>query len=239
MEKEKHPKLKKALRKIITILEVLFFMFLFGTIIVLIVLTVQHYNGIANTSNNTVTNSSNFSSIGDTIKDIATIFTCITASFSLLVASLVRREAAQNRKSDRELDINQRWFKNLIIDRHLNDSLLFFSECENLVDSLQDLVKKRESLSCQEYDAKCKSEIVSPFTTKYTSIQYGLVSDMSIIDEDNSNEIKTLFEKFQDDYTSEIEKIAPNYNKMKNYVYDTRQQLLSILKQFDLSYTPK
>ena len=60
MEKEKHPKLKKVLSIIIIILEVLFFMFLFGTIIVLIVLTVQHYNGIANTSNNTVTNSSNF-----------------------------------------------------------------------------------------------------------------------------------------------------------------------------------
>lgn len=230
MNHEKHPKLRKTLHIVVTILQALFFVFLFGTIIVLIMLAIQHYN-------NADTNTPSY--IEDTIKDIATIFTCITASFSLLVASLVRRESAQNRKKDRELEINQRWYNSLVIERHLDNTLKFFSNCINLVEKLKNLDETRESLSYHDYGLKCKTEIISPFTSEYTSVQYGLVSDIRIIDDNVSTNVNTLFERFQDNFLGEIDKKSPNYNMMKSYVYTTRQNLLSILKQFDLSYIPK
>ena len=112
MKNEKIPWYKNVVKKIISVLLVIFFLVLLATIIFLIVLAVQHYNN--NISNQSTT------SIEDTIKDIATILTCITASSSLLIASLVRRESAQNRIKDKEIAINQKWYNTLVIERHLD-----------------------------------------------------------------------------------------------------------------------
>lgn len=231
MKEEKFSRLKKAVHITITVLQVLFFIFLFVTVAFLILLAVRHYD-------NNITNKST-TYIEDTIKDVATIFTCLTASFSLLVASLVRRESAQNRIKDKEIAINQKWYNSLVIERHLDESLNFFSDCLDLVDKLKILNETSESLPIKDYNSKCKTEIISPFTLAYTKAQYGLVSDVLIIDSDISNQIDKLFQEFQDSFLVEIDKRTPDYNKMIRQVYSTRKELLSQLKQFDLSYIPK
>lgn len=231
MKKAKHPMLKKAFHKIISIIQIVFFVFLFVTVAFLIFLAVYHYN-------NNITNKST-TYIEDTIKDIATIFTCLTASFSLLVASLVRRESAQNRIKDKELAINQKWYNSLVIERHLDKTLNFFSDCINLIETLKNLNETSESLPIKEYNSKCKTDIISPFTSSYTTVQYGLVSDILIIDREVSNQIDELFQGFQDDFLLEIDKRNPDYNKMIRQVYSTRKELLTQLKQFDLNYIPQ
>ena len=231
MKKEKHPKIKTALSISITVFKTLFFISLFATIVFLIILAVWHYNN--NISNKSTTY------IDDTIKDIATILTCITASFSLFVASLVRHESAKNRIIDKEIAINQKWYNSLIIDRHLDETLKFFSGCINNIDDLKLLNESSESLSIKEYNSKCKAKIVLPFTSAYTKVQYGMVSDILIIDNDVSAQIDKLFQTFQDNFLIEIDKKTPDYNKMKREVYSTRKELLIILKQFDLSYIPQ
>ena len=231
MNEEKFPRLKKAFYVIITVLQYLFFIFLFVTVIFLVILSVRHYN------NNIANQSTTY--IEDIIKDVATIFTCLTASFSLLVASLVRRESAQNRIKDKEIAINQKWYNSLVIERHLDESLDFFSNCLNLVDKLKTLNETSETLPIKEYNSKCKAEIISPFTLSYTKAQYGLVSDVLIIDSNTSNQIDKLFQEFQDGFLLEIDKKTPDYNSMIRQVYAARQELLTLLKQFDLSYIPK
>ena len=231
MKKERHPKIKSALSICITIFKTLFFISLFATIVFLIILAVWHYNN--NISNNSTTY------IEDTIKDVATILTCITASFSLFVASLVRHESAKNRIIDKEIAINQKWYNSLIIDRHLDETLQFFSDCINNIDDLKLLNESSESLSIKDYNSKCKTEIILPFTSAYTKVQYGLVSDVLIIDNDVSSQIDKLFQTFQDNFLVEIDKKTPDYNKMKRDVYSTRKELLTFLKQFDLSYIPQ
>lgn len=228
MKNEKIPWYKNVVKNIISVLLVIFFLVLLATIIFLIVLAVQHYNN--NISNQSTT------SIEDTIKDIATILTCITASSSLLIASLVRRESAQNRIKDKEIAINQKWYNTLVIERHLDESLDFFSECMDLVENLKNLNDSSDSLSIKEYNSKCKTEIISPFTSAYTKAQYGLVSDVLIIDSDISRQIDNLFQGFQDSFLIEIDKKTPDYNKMIRQVYSTRQELLTQLKQFDLCH---
>lgn len=235
MKKEKHPILKKWFHYFISTLKVVFYIILFLTIAFLVCIVIYRLNNFASSlcesRNQSINIQENLESI---IKDIATLLTCITASVSLLISSLVRRETIQNRKKERELEINQRWYNELIINRHLNKSLSFFDNCVNTVDKLKELNMKKENITVADYEAKCKSEVVFPFTEEYTSIQYGLVSDLQIIDIDISENIKELFEKFQDDFLNEIDRKTPDYSMMKRYIYNIRQKLLNTLKEFDL-----
>lgn len=235
MKKEKHPNLKKWFNYLISTLKVVFYILLFSTIVFLIGLVIYQLYNFASCLCDTRNQGSNINeNIERIIKDIATLLTCITASVSLLIASLVRRETIQNRKKERELEINQRWYNELIINRHLNKSLSFFDNCINTVDKLKELNVKKENLTFADYEVQCKNEIVFPFTEEYTSVQYGLVSDLQIIDMEISENIKELFEKFQDDFINEIDRKTPDYSMMKSYIYNTRQGLLNKLKQFDL-----
>lgn len=217
--------MKKAWYVIKIILSVLFFAFLALSIVFLIMLAYQDYT--KSTNNNTF-------NIGDTIKNATAIFTCITASLSLYLASTNKRDSEKNRIINQENGIIQNWYNALIIERHLDNILTFFDDCSKLVDIFEEIDRTRGSISYSEYDNKCKEQVIRPFTTQYTELQSKLISDASVIDTSLSTSLCKEFTKFQDNFLEQIQVKTPDYNKMKTYIIESQKQVVKLIKDFNL-----
>ena len=224
--------IKNKFFKIIKIcLPYLFFFFIALTIIFLIILAVKDYNSIKNCNNENL----GATSWGDVIKNITSIFTCLTASISLFITTIIRKENLKNRVVDRKNNVMQKWYNSLIIERHLNDIFSFFDNCSNLVIILKEINEKRGDLSYSDYDEQCKQSVMKPFTEQYTNLQYGLISDANVIDTELSNQLNCIFVNFQDEFLEQTQVKDPNYAIMKNYIIDTQSELVKLLRDYNVN----
>lgn len=217
--------MKKVWGVIKTIVSVLFFICLALSIAFLIYLTYQDYTKSAN--NNTL-------NMSDTIRNSTAIFTCITASLSLFIASTNKRDAEKNRLTNQENNISQNWYNTLIIKRHLNNILTFFDNCSKLVDVFEEIDKTRENIAYSEYDNKCKENVIRPFTSQYTELQAKLISDAGIIDSSLAMSLRDAFTKFQDNFLEQTQVKTPDYNKMKSYIIESQKQVVTLIKDYNL-----
>lgn len=196
----------------------LFFFFLLFTVLLLIFLEICDFKT---------------SRAEDKIRNVTSIFTCITASVSLYIASAARKEAINNRIIDRKNDITQNWYNTLIIKRHLEAVLMFFDSCVKLIGVLKEINANRENISYSDYDEQCKAKVMKPFTKQYTRLQYSLVSDAKIISVELSNKLYELFAEFQDGFATRVDTKNPNYETIKNYITDTQVNMVKLIKEYN------
>lgn len=206
--KKKH--LKDALKYTI-------FFFMFATIVLLVIFACKDYDSYELT---------------ETIRNITSIFTCITASATLTFTVLTREETKKERKDERKKDANYKWYNYLVVERNLNNTLSFFDECTNLVDTFKIVGIKREELTGKEYDDEVRKNIVGPFTQKYTNTQQQLIADASIINDDFSKKLQANFEKFQDIFIDFTQKQNPNYQEIKACILDSRCRIIKLIKEY-------
>ena len=171
--------------------------------------------------------------VTETVRNFTSIFTCITASLSLLVASTTRKENQIIRKSERKKDIAYAWYKNLVIDRHLNDIFKFFNQCIALIDIFEDIDSKRDAMAYSDYEQKIKSEIVHPFTVEYTKFQQGLISDITIIDDNLSIKTNKVLTDFQDGLLEKIQNRNADYSYIKSYINSVQHDLINNIKEYN------
>ena len=171
--------------------------------------------------------------ITDTIKNFTSIFTCVTASLSLYVASTTRKENNSIRKEERKKDISYAWYKSLVIERHLNDIFKFFDKCVSLIGEFENIDKERDNMAYSAYEEKIKTEVVHPFTKEYTKLQQGLISDITIIDDNLSVNTNKILTDFQDGFLAKIQSRQADYNYIKSYINGVQQELISNIKEYN------
>ena len=171
--------------------------------------------------------------ITDTIKNFTSIFTCVTASLSLYIASITRKENYSIRKEERKKDISYAWYKSLVIDRHLNDIFRFFEQCLSLIDVFESIDKNRDAMTYSDYEEKIKLEIVQPFTKEYTKLQQALISDITIIDNTLSVNTNKTLTNFQDGFLEKIQNRNADYNYIKSYINGVQQELIINIKEYN------
>lgn len=130
---------------------------------------------------------------------LANTMTCCTACLSLVFSTIAINDTRRLHDNDYERDIFNRWYNNLVISPHLTQIQSFFSMCENqLIEEIDGLNKMRTELVGIEYDNLIKQKIVAPFTNSFTRLHQDLVTDISVIDNDLSENVSEIFIQFQD-----------------------------------------
>lgn len=167
--------------------------------------------------------------LSETIKNIASIATCLIASLGLISATYVREETRVERKKDQEKMVWDYWYKKLILDRHLDEITEFFDQCGGFVDELQTVNCRRLSITGEEYDGLVKEKVITPFTKKHSAINRSIYLDLLIIDSNIANDIKLQLEKLQDDFLSEIEYPSPNYDNIKSIIQTINKDIITII----------
>lgn len=186
----------------------------FSVIIALIVMTILDFDK---------------ADLSETIKNIASIATCLIASLGLISATYVREETRVERKKDQEKMVWDYWYKKLILDRHLDEISEFFDQCGCLVDELQTVNCKRPLITGEEYDDLVKEKVITPFTKNYSAINRSIYLDLLVIDAGVANEVKIQLVKLQDDFFSIIEYSSPNYDNMKSSIQTINKNIMVII----------
>ena len=165
---------------------------------------------------------------------LAATFTAITSSLSVIIAAInileIRKQFNDNKKSE----IFERWYKDLIIDRHLNEIKSFFDKCAELVNDV-DLEKEQKKLKGEEYDALLAEKIFIPFTSDFTRLHMELILDIKIINIELSNSISEEFSKFQDEFTQLFDQKHVDNEKVQLTVKKYYGSIVEKLMKYDMN----
>lgn len=181
-------------------------------------LTVKSYDPINNQS--------------DIIKNVTSIFTCLTASISLFMTIKFKNDSYKEKKLDKKREIDYYWFKTLIADKFMERIFTFFNKCNLLVDKLKETNETniKANWPHKTYTKKIKENFIQPFTQEYTALQQELILSTEIIDENLAESIQTYFQNFQDEFLKYTDNINPDYTKCKIMIADFQKKIISILK---------
>ena len=184
-------------------------------------LTIKSYNPLDNPS--------------DIIKNITSIFTCLTASISLLLTIKLKSDSHKEKRLDKKNEINYFWFKALIADKFIERIFDFFNSCNSLTDKLRETNESNVKLNWAHdtYSKRIKANVVVPFTKEYTRLQQELVLSAEIIDDNLAESIQAAFQNFQDEFLKYTESTNPDYNKCKLMIADSQKNIISILKVYN------
>ncbi|MBQ3642674.1 hypothetical protein II906_12235 [bacterium] len=172
--------------------------------------------------------------IHSSLEMLAATFTAITSSLSVIIAAInileIRKQFNDNKKSE----IFERWYKDLIIDRHLNEIKSFFDKCAELVNDV-DLEKEQKKLKGEEYDALLAEKIFIPFTSDFTRLHMELILDIKIINIELSNSISEEFSKFQDEFTQLFDQKHVDNEKVQLTVKKYYGSIVEKLMKYDMN----
>lgn len=173
--------------------------------------------------------------IPSSLEILATTFTAITSSLSVIIAAKNIVEMRKQFKETKKSEVFSRWYKDLIIDRHLNEIKLFFDECAKLINGV-DLEKEQKNLKGEEYDDLLAKSIFTPFTSGFTRLHRDLISDINIIDTELSNSISEDFSKFQDEFTELFNQKHVNNEKVQLTVKKYYGSIVEKLMKYDMNH---
>lgn len=172
--------------------------------------------------------------ISKSLTIMASALTCVAASVSAMLASASLRESQKQYLENRKKETFDRWYKELVLSKHLDSIKRFFDECEELVKVFENIGVNRSQIIGTEYDNRVKNEVVNPFTTSFTSIHRNIATDISIINQDLSSTVSIQFREFQDEFLSNTEKTSFNSDEMINCVKKGYKNIISILLNYDV-----
>lgn len=184
-------------------------------------LTVKSYDPVNNQS--------------DVIKNVTSIFTCLTASISLFLTIKFKYDSYKEKKLDKKREIDYYWFKALIADKFMERIFAFFNTCNLLVDKLKETndTNVKANWPHNTYSRKIKENVIQPFTKEYTGLQQELILSTEIIDENLAESIQTDFQNFQDEFLKYTDNKNPDYNQCKIMISDFQKKVISILKLYN------
>lgn len=173
--------------------------------------------------------------IPKSLEMLATTFTAITSSLSVIIAAINIAEIRKQFKGNKKTEVFAHWYKDLIIDRHLHEIKGFFDKCEEIVNGV-DFESEHKSLNGDEYDSLIAKQIFEPFTSDYTKLHRNLISDLKIIDEELSNSVSEMFSDFQDEFTEHFNHKYINTEKIQATVKKYYSSVIGSLMKYDMNY---
>lgn len=171
--------------------------------------------------------------ISNSFDNIVAAATCIMASLSVIFTIVSIRQTNKNRLKDHTLEISSRWYKDLIIDRHIPNIIAFFDECENLISPLLKIYAEQKVITGGEYDTKIKSEVAGPFTERYTNLHRKLISDLIIIDSKLSAQVSSAFQRLQDGFVDFYIKPETKSIELQDFLKGAYREIISILMKYE------
>lgn len=171
----------------------------------------------------------------DIIKNVTSIFTCLTASISLFLTIKFKYDSYKEKKIDKKREIDYYWFKALIADKFMERIFTFFNTCNILVDKLKETNDRNVKANWPHntYLRKIKEDVIQPFTKEYTGLQQELILSTEIIDENLAEAIQTDFQNFQDEFLKYTDNMNPDYNQCKIMISDFQKKVISNLKTYN------
>jgi hypothetical protein len=173
--------------------------------------------------------------IPKSLEMLATTFTAITSSLSVIIAAINIAVIRKQFKESKKTEVFAHWYKDLIIDRHLHEIKGFFDKCEELINGV-DFEEKHKTLNGDEYDSLIAEQIFEPFTSDYTKLHRNLVSDLKIIDEGLSDSVSKMFSDYQDEFTEHFNQKYINIEKIQLTVKKYYGSVIGSLMKYDMSY---
>lgn len=172
--------------------------------------------------------------VTNSMKDIVSIFTCITAALSAVFSGMGVAVTLKQHQENIQAAIFSRWFNEIILNRHLDKIKDFCNHCEMLISEFKDIDDKKDQLTVIGYENQIQEHIVTPFTDKYTCVHKNLVSDLALIDRRLSLDISKTFQVLQDRFVNEL-----GSSRDSGKMYDIVQEFnSSIMKQL-MGYNKK
>ncbi len=173
--------------------------------------------------------------IPKSLEMLATTFTAITSSLSVIIAAINIAEIRKQFKENKKTEVFAHWYKDLIVDRHLHEIKGFFDKCEELVNDV-DFEDKHRTLNGDDYDSLIAEQIFEPFTSNYTKLHRNLISDLKIIDEELSDSVSKMFSDYQDEFTEHFNQKHINTEKIQMTVKKYYGSVIGILMKYDMNY---
>ena len=167
------------------------------------------------------------------LKDFAPIATCITAGISAFLSGKNIIVSRKIHAEDREAAVFTRWYNELILDRHLDEIRDFYENCEELVVAFEKVNGKRDDVTGHEYDEMLKDDVISPFTTSFTTLRKNLVRDLALINRDLSLGISEKLQELQDNFFRYIDSPHANCSEMQNMIKDSNHSVMRELILFN------
>ena len=177
----------------------------------------------------------NCKDIPKSLEMLATTFTAITSSLSVIIAATNIAEIRKQFKENKKTEVFAHWYKDLIVDRHLHEIKGFFDKCEELVNGV-DFEEKHKTLNGDEYDSLIAEKIFEPFTSDYTKLHRNLISDLKIIDEELSDSVSMMFSDYQDEFTEHFNQKHVNAEKIQTTVKKYYSSVIASLMKYDMNY---
>lgn len=176
--------------------------------------------------------SNNYSAI---IRNITSIFTCLTASISLFLTVKFKLDSYKEKRVDKKCETDYYWFKALVADKFVERIFTFFNGCTSLVDELKKINETNVKANWQNstYSKKIKDGIIQPFTQEYTTLQQELVLSTEIIDDKLAETIQAEFQNFQDKFLSFTDIKNPDYNQCRIIIACYQKKIISSLKIYN------
>ena len=162
--------------------------------------------------------------IPKSLEMLATTFTAITSSLSVIIAAINIAVIRKQFKESKKTEVFAHWYKDLIIDK-----------CEELINGV-DFEEKHKTLKGDEYDSLIAKQIFEPFTSDYTKLHRNLVSDLKIIDEGLSDSVSKMFSDYQDEFTEHFNQKYINIEKIQLTVKKYYGNVIGSLMKYDMSY---
>ena len=173
--------------------------------------------------------------IPKSLEMLATTFTAITSSLSVIIAATNIAEIRKQFKENKKTEVFAHWYKDLIVDRHLHEIKGFFDKCEELVNNV-DFENKHKTLNGDEYDSLITKQIFEPFTSDYTRLHRNLISDLKIIDEQLSDSVSKEFSDFQDEFAEHFNQKHISTEKVQTTVKKYYSSIIGSLMKYDMNY---
>ena len=177
----------------------------------------------------------NCKDIPKSLEMLATTFTAITSSLSVIIAATNIAEIRKQFKENKKTEVFAHWYKDLIVDRHLHEIKGFFDKCEELVNGV-DFEEKHKTLNGDEYDSLISEKIFEPFTSDYTKLHRNLISDLKIIDEKLSDSVSMMFSDYQDEFTEHFNQKHVNAENKQTTVKKYYSSVIASLMKYDMNY---
>lgn len=183
--------------------------------------------------------------VPNSMKDIVSIFTCITAALSAVFSGMGVAVTLKQHQENCTITLKQhqeniqaaifsRWFNEIILNRHLDKIKDFCNHCEMLISEFKEIDDQKDQLTVIGYENQIQEHIVTPFTDKYTCVHKNLVSDLALIDRSLSLDISKTFQELQDRFVNEL-----GSSRDSGKMYDIVQEFnSSIMKQL-MGYNKK
>jgi len=167
----------------------------------------------------------------DTIKNIVSILTCVIASSSLLFAVYTYNKTQKMRSIDRIKEVDEFWYRKIVLDRHLEPLLTLDTEGNKIVDTLMDIDNTFNHDSEEAREVHVKKFVVQPFNILLADVSGALQINVNVISADLSKRIMHSFSNLQDEFLKKLEDRHPNYDELKNIIINRRNEVLLALKR--------